>query len=219
MKAFGYSDGAVVTHYMKLVGVIGVLGLAIGAASARGWGGCSPASIPITTSSRCSVFQADPRVYATSIGITAAAVGGGAALAVRRAAALEPATAMTPPPPPDYSKALGARMTGWRARSADADDPAADRALPVASRVHDGRSGRVRRAADRHAVLHRRDGRDDRRLLRRCEPPRRAGQLRRAALAFRVLRAAARAGRARRRTLSQRGRTAASRAPREERAG
>ena len=112
MKAFGYSDAAVVLHYMKLVGVIGVLGLALGAGLGT-WMGRQTAGV-YTDYYRFPlfVFQSDPRVYVVAAAITAAAVGGGAALAVRRAARLEPATAMTPPPPPDYSRALGARVTG-----------------------------------------------------------------------------------------------------------
>jgi putative ABC transport system permease protein len=112
MKAFGYSDAAVVLHYMKLVGVIGALGLALGAGLGT-WMGRQLAGV-YTDYYRFPlfVFQSDPRVYAVAAAITAAAVGGGAALAVRRAARLEPATAMTPPPPPDYSRALGARVTG-----------------------------------------------------------------------------------------------------------
>lgn len=111
MKAFGYSDTAVVMHYMKLVGVVGALGLAIGIGLGT-WMGRLLASVytdyykfPLF------VFQADPRVYLLVISVTAAAVGGGAVLAVRRAARLAPATAMTPPPPPDYSKAIGTRIT------------------------------------------------------------------------------------------------------------
>ena len=113
MKAFGYGDGAVAGHYLKAVGLIGALGLAIGIGLGS-WLGRLMASL-YTEYYRFPflVFQANPRVFALVVGITAAAVGGGAALAVRRAAVLNPATAMTPPPPPDYSKALGARVTGW----------------------------------------------------------------------------------------------------------
>jgi putative ABC transport system permease protein len=113
MKAFGYTDGAVVAHYMKLVGMIGALGLAIGAAFGTWLGRAMAELYTDYYQFPFLVFEADPRVYATSLGITAAAVAGGAILAVRRAAALNPATAMSPPPPPDYSRALGASVTGW----------------------------------------------------------------------------------------------------------
>jgi putative ABC transport system permease protein len=111
MKAFGYSDGAVVLHYMKLVGGIAALGLLIGG-SLGSWMGRALATVYTDYFNfPLFVFQADPRVYAIVIAVTVIAVGGGAIFAVRRAAALDPATAMTPPPPPDYSKALGARIT------------------------------------------------------------------------------------------------------------
>jgi putative ABC transport system permease protein len=112
MKAFGYSDGVVVLHFLKLVGVIGALGLALGGGLGT-WMGRQLAGV-YTDYYRFPVFvfETDPRVYAIVAAITLAAVGGGAALAVRRAASLEPATAMTPAPPPDYSRALGARVTG-----------------------------------------------------------------------------------------------------------
>ena len=114
MKAFGYSDAAVVAHYLKLVGMVGVVGLAIGAGLGV-WLGQALASI-YTDYYRFPllVFQPDTRGLVTVTAITAVAVGGGAAFAVRRAATIEPAEAMRPPPPPDYSKALGARVTSLR---------------------------------------------------------------------------------------------------------
>ena len=111
MKAFGYSDIAVAAHYMKLVGLIGALGVVLGSALGV-WMGHAMAEL-YTQYYRFPflVFEADPRVYALITAITVAAVGGGALFAVRRAARLNPATAMTPPPPADYSKAAGARVT------------------------------------------------------------------------------------------------------------
>lgn len=114
LKAFGYSDLAVVVHYLKLVGAIGLVGLTLGA-SLGIWLGRLLASV-YTDYYRFPllVFEADPRVYLLVLAVTAAAVGGGAAFAVRRAATIAPAEAMQPPPPPDYSKALGARITALR---------------------------------------------------------------------------------------------------------
>jgi putative ABC transport system permease protein len=114
MKAFGYGDGAVALHYLKLVGVIGAIGLAIGGGLGL-WMGRALASL-YTDYYRFPflLFEPDMRAFGLVMGITALAVAGGAALAVRRAANLNPATAMTPPPPPDFSKALGTHVTGWR---------------------------------------------------------------------------------------------------------
>ncbi len=114
LKAFGYSSWGVARHYLKLVGVIGLIGAGIGAGLGV-WLGQGMAGLyadyyrfPFL------VFQADPQDYAIAFGVTMIAVCAGAAFAVRRAAVLPPATAMNPPPPPDYSKALGARVTTWR---------------------------------------------------------------------------------------------------------
>jgi putative ABC transport system permease protein len=114
MKAFGYSDAAVALHYLKLVGVIGAIGLAIGGGLGL-WMGRALASL-YTDYYRFPflLFEPDSRAFGLVTGITALAVAGGAAIAVRRAAKLNPATAMTPPPPPDFSKALGTRITSWR---------------------------------------------------------------------------------------------------------
>lgn len=114
MKAFGYSDRAVVIHYAKLVGAIAALGLLLGAALGT-WMGRALASLYIEYYRfPFLVFEVDPRVYVFVATVALVAIGGGAFLAVRRAARLDPATAMTPPPPPDYSKALGSRITNWR---------------------------------------------------------------------------------------------------------
>ncbi len=114
LKAFGYSDAAVVVHYLKLVGAIGAFGIVLGAALGT-WLGRLLASV-YTDYYRFPllVFEADPSVYAVVLAVTGLAVGGGAAFAVRRAATIAPAEAMQPPPPPDYSKALGARITALR---------------------------------------------------------------------------------------------------------
>ena len=114
MKAFGYSDRAIVTHYMKLVGAIALVGLMIGAGMGT-WMGKALASL-FTEYYRFPflVFEVNPRVYVFVAAVAVVAICGGAVFAVSRAANLNPATAMMPPPPPDYSKALGTHITTWR---------------------------------------------------------------------------------------------------------
>lgn len=111
LKAFGYSDGAVVWHYAKLVGAIALLGLVIGFALGI-WLGHALAQVYIQYYHfPFLVFQSTPSVYAIAVAVSFVATGGGAFAAVRRAARLEPAVAMRAPPPPDYSRAIGAGVT------------------------------------------------------------------------------------------------------------
>src|SRR5690606_180945 len=110
----GYSDTAVVSHYLKLVGAIGLIGVVLGGALGIYLGRVLASVYTDYYRFPLLVFDADPRVYVLVLGVTAAAVGGGAAFAVRRAATIEPAEAMMPAPPPDYSRALGARVTALR---------------------------------------------------------------------------------------------------------
>jgi putative ABC transport system permease protein len=139
MKAFGYSDGAVVAHYMKLVGMSARSALRSAAARhlARArW----PSSTRTTiTFPLFLVFEADPRVYATSSAITPAQ---SAAARLRGAPGGEPRTRDRDDRrrrrrtiPESARRARDERLDA--ARSADADDPASDRALSVARGVHD----------------------------------------------------------------------------------
>ncbi|TRO96183.1 FtsX-like permease family protein [Glycocaulis profundi] len=111
MKAFGYGDWEVTWHYLKLVGMIALLGLSIGAATGAWLGHAMAALYMEYFRFPFLVFRASATDYAVVAAIALAAILGGAAFAVRRAAALNPAEAMTPPPPPDYSKAAGASLT------------------------------------------------------------------------------------------------------------
>lgn len=115
LKAFGYSSADVVWHYMKLVGVIAIVGLAIG----FGVGAWLGRQLAILYAGYFDfpflVFAVRPSVYVIGAAVTAVALGGGAAWAVRRAARLSPAVAMRPPPPPDYSHAAGAAVTRLKA--------------------------------------------------------------------------------------------------------
>ncbi|MCW5724472.1 MAG: FtsX-like permease family protein [Maricaulaceae bacterium] len=115
MKAFGYSDGEVTRHYLKLVAAIGALGLAIGGGLGM-WLGRVMAELYMEYFTfPFLVFRADAMDYVAVCAVSGAAVLGGAALAARRAAALNPAQAMTLPPPPDYSRAAGMGITRLRA--------------------------------------------------------------------------------------------------------
>jgi putative ABC transport system permease protein len=111
MKAFGYTNIAVVAHYLKLIALVGFLGLLIGGGLGVWLGRLLATLYTDYYSFPVFVFEVNPRVYVIVVLATAAAVVAGASLSVHRAAKLEPATAMTPPQPPDYSRALGTRVT------------------------------------------------------------------------------------------------------------
>ncbi len=102
LKAFGYGNGQVLVHYLKLVAVIvgaGVLGgIALGS-----WLGRELAAIftdfyhfPYLD------FSLPPGVLAEATLASLIAAGAGTALSVWRAARLRPAVAMRPEPPPAY---------------------------------------------------------------------------------------------------------------------
>ncbi|PWE16591.1 hypothetical protein DDZ18_12555 [Marinicauda salina] len=114
LKAFGYSSGAVSRHYLKLVGVIAVIGLAVGFGAGAWLGRAMAVMYTQYYNFPFLVFAFTPSVYAIGALVTFAAAGGGAAWAVSKAARLEPAVAMRPPPPPDYSRGAGAAVIRWR---------------------------------------------------------------------------------------------------------
>lgn len=111
LKAFGYGDLTILAHYLKLVSVIGVFGLLLGAGLGLGLGQAMATLYAEYFHFPFLVFTADLRVFLLGVGVTGAAVLGGAFLAVRSAYTLEPAAAMVPAPPPDYSKSLGASIS------------------------------------------------------------------------------------------------------------
>jgi len=114
LKAFGYRDGQIIGHYLKLVAAIVATGVLIGGAAGI-WLGQATAELYIRYYRfPFLLFEANPSDYAIVVGVAMVTVMGGAALAVRRAAALNPAEAMTPSAPPDYSKAAGAGITRLR---------------------------------------------------------------------------------------------------------
>lgn len=106
MKAFGYTDRAVMLHYAQLALLLSVLGLILGA-SLGTWLGRGLAGMyqqyfvfPFLE------FRAGILPYLVGAATTLVAVLAGAALSVSRAARLTPAEAMRPPTPPDFSGRL-----------------------------------------------------------------------------------------------------------------
>jgi len=104
LKAFGYGNRDVATHYLKMIGAITVLGVVIGIALGL-WLGHGLARMYMDYFKfPFLLFRAPPDVYLVAIGFSLLVAGGGTFGAVRRVVRLEPAVAMVPPAPPDYSR-------------------------------------------------------------------------------------------------------------------
>ena len=106
LKAFGYSDAAVGLHYLKLVTLIALVGVALGLA-AGAWFGRTITEL-YTEFFRFPIlyFHLEFRVFATAAAISLLAAGIGALNAIRRAIRLPPAVAMQPAAPTMYRRGL-----------------------------------------------------------------------------------------------------------------
>ena len=110
MKAFGYSNRAIMLHYAQLALLLSMAGLVLGTLLGS-WLGRGLATMyqqyfvfPFLE------FRAGVDSYLIGTGATLLSALAGAALAVRRAARLTPAEAMRPPAPTDYSGRWTARV-------------------------------------------------------------------------------------------------------------
>ena len=102
LKAFGYSNGALMWHYLKLVALIAAIGTA-GGALLGAWLGAGLSGVyrefyhfPYLD------FEVPPLTVLAAAAISLAAAAGGTAAAIRRTAALSPAQAMRPEAPANY---------------------------------------------------------------------------------------------------------------------
>lgn len=114
LKAFGYPNRALMWHYLQLVGLIAVLGIAAGTALGA-WLGAGLSNVyrefyhfPYLS------FTLPPLIALEGAAISLLAAAGGAALAIRRTVALRPAEAMRPPAPPRYRVSWIERIAGGR---------------------------------------------------------------------------------------------------------
>ncbi len=106
LKALGYGRAAVAWHYLKLVLVIAVAGIAIGAAAGTWLGSGMTRMYAELYSFPFLIFSRDPGVYLIAAGITFAAAVLGALQAMRAAFSLPAAVAMRPPAPTAYRRVL-----------------------------------------------------------------------------------------------------------------
>ena len=103
-KAFGYSSAAIGWHYMKLVLVIAVLGIAVGFAAGSWLGRFNMQLFAETYQYPFILFRPSPQSYAVAALISIGTALVGSMTAVRLAVGLPPAEAMRPPAPPVYHR-------------------------------------------------------------------------------------------------------------------
>lgn len=106
LKAFGYTNLEVGSHYFKMVLFIAVTGAALGCALGILAG---RAMIPLYTqfyNFPFLVFRPAPASFAIGVTASVAAASAGSVFVLRQVFALTPAEAMRPPAPADYSRTL-----------------------------------------------------------------------------------------------------------------
>src|SRR5690606_21448731 len=107
MKAVGYSGAAVAWHYMKLVIVIALIGVALGLGAGTMLGRGLTRLYGEFFHFPFLIFRMSLDVYVLAVAVSVAAAMLGALRAVRAAAGLPPAVAMRPPAPPRYRRLVG----------------------------------------------------------------------------------------------------------------
>lgn len=110
LKAFGYSNSTIVFHYLKLIIVIVLLGVAGGIAFGM-WLGIGLSSMYMKFYRfPYMLYHLRPELAITAGLISAGAAVAGTVYAVVKAALLPPAEAMQPPPPAKYRVSLVERL-------------------------------------------------------------------------------------------------------------
>lgn len=117
LKAIGYSQGVVVWHYLKLVLLIAIVGIAVGFAIGTWFGAGLTRLYGKFFQFPFLVFEHDADVYATAALISAAAAIAGALKAMREVLSLAPAVAMQAPAPARFQHLAGERLGMYRALS------------------------------------------------------------------------------------------------------
>lgn len=106
LKAFGYTDTAVGVHYLKMIGLVTLLGILLGSFMGAWLGGGLADMYLHYFKFPFLLFRAPPHVYLAAAGFSLLVAVLGTLFSVLRATRLDPAVAMVPPPPPDYSRSL-----------------------------------------------------------------------------------------------------------------
>ena len=110
LKAFGYSNGDVGRHYLKLVVLVVVLGAVLGVGLGLWMGQAVTRNYARFYHFPVLAFEVQPSLVVISVGVSLVAAAIGAFVAVRRAVQLPPAEAMRPEPPAEFRPTLVERL-------------------------------------------------------------------------------------------------------------
>ncbi len=117
LKAVGYGRWEVTSHYLKLIAMIALLGVLIGAAVGTWLGQGLTRLYADFFHFPFLLFQRDPLVYLLAVGVSLLAAFAGGAGALASVLNLPPAVAMRPPAPPIYRRWISGRLAAVRALS------------------------------------------------------------------------------------------------------
>ena len=110
LKAFGYGNGAILAHYLKLVAAIAAAGIAGGIGLGYWLGGLLAGLYMDFYHFPWLCYTLEPLVVVQAAGASLLAAGVGAWGAVARVLRLQPAQAMRPEPPARYRETLPERL-------------------------------------------------------------------------------------------------------------
>jgi putative ABC transport system permease protein len=123
LKALGYANGQVALHYLKLVALITLVGIAIGGLAGTLLGAHVTELFGRYFRFPFLVFSKDPSLYLVAASLSLAAAVLGASRAVRSVLRLSPAVAMQPPAPAVFRRGLPTLLPVGRLLSAPATMP------------------------------------------------------------------------------------------------
>ena len=106
LKAFGFTNGQIVTHYLKFAGAIGCAGTALGGIGGLLLGRWMLGLYAPLYRFPELAFRPDPQAVALAFSVGVLAVVAGVLGSVRRAVRIPPAEAMRPEPPANYRPSL-----------------------------------------------------------------------------------------------------------------
>lgn len=110
LKAFGFGNGRIAWHYLKMMGGMALLGVLLGWLGGAAMGRWITQLYAQFFHFPFLIYRPDPDVFALAGGIGLGAAALGAFGSVRRAVRLAPAQAMIPPPPPAYRRGILTRL-------------------------------------------------------------------------------------------------------------